>query len=222
MGALVLAEPGGGTRPGSRQRYAVPGLLVAGWVGLFAYSAAYLTEDMPFRNQGAAGVTPAGDTPAAQQAARRAVLLDAPVRGAPAALPPAQSPVPAPGPMAAVPAPIPAPVARPAPATAQVSASATPDYAGVWGPTAGACGTPSRRRGYIPATITQDHARAGRTVCTFHDTRRAGNAWITSAECSDRGRRWSSQVRLTVDGDHLTWSSSRGSASYVRCSRRAG
>ena len=50
MGALVLADPGGGTRPGSRRRYAVPVLLIAGWLGLFAYSAAYLTEDLPFRS----------------------------------------------------------------------------------------------------------------------------------------------------------------------------
>ncbi len=50
----------------------MPALLVVGWVGLFAYSAAYLTEDMPFRNRGPPEVTPAGDAPAAQQAARRA------------------------------------------------------------------------------------------------------------------------------------------------------
>ena len=212
MGALVLADPGGGMHPGSRRRYAVPGLLVAGWVGLFAYSAAYLTEDMPFRNQ-PAGTGSSVDAPAAQRAARRVVLLDAPARDASEAR--AFAP-------AAVPAQVTAPVARPVPAPAAVAASASADYVGVWGPTAGACGAPSRRRGFIPATITQDHARAGRTLCTFHDTRRAGNAWITSAECIDRGRRWSSQVRLTVDGDHLTWSSNRGTASYLRCNRRAG
>ena len=216
MGALALVsgDPGDGMHPGSRRRYAVPGLLVAGWVGLFAYSAAYLTEDMPFRNP-PAGTAPSTEAPAAQQAARRAVLLDAPTRVAPETQAFAA---------AAVPAPVTAPVVRPVSASAPVpvAASASADYVGVWGPTAGACGAPSRRRGFIPATITQDHARAGRTLCTFHDTRRAGNAWITSAECIDRGRRWSSQVRLTVDGDHLTWSSNRGTASYQRCTRRAG
>jgi hypothetical protein len=42
------------------------------------------------------------------------------------------------------------------------------------------------------------------------------------AECSDRGRHWSSQVRLVVDGDRLTWSSGRGTAAYIRCGRRGG
>ena len=211
MGALVLADPDGGTRPGPRSRYAVPALLVAGWVGLFAYSAAYLTEDMPFRNQ-AAGTASSAETPAAQQTARRLVQLDPPPRGTPAVSPPAAVPVPA------VPAAAPAPFARSVP----VSAAPSAEYIGVWGPTPGACGAPSRRRGYIPATITQDHARAGRTLCAFRDAHRLGNTWIMAADCTDRGRRWSSQVRLTVEGDHLTWASSRGTASYVRCSRRAG
>jgi hypothetical protein len=97
-----------------------------------------------------------------------------------------------------------------------------PDHVGVWGPNAAACGAPHRRRGYYQATITTERARAGRTICTFHDGRRVGNAWVAGADCADRGRRWSSQVRLVVDGDRLTWTSAKGSATYVRCSRRAG
>lgn len=213
MGALVLADPGGGTRPGSRFRFAVPALLIAGWVGLFAYSVAYLTEDMPFRNQAAATAPTTEASSEQQAAARRVVLLDAPARGAPEAAKTAAPPA-----APAIPAAVPTAVPAPRPAPAPVSA----DYVGVWGPTPQACGAPSRRRGYIPATITPDHAQAGRTHCAFHDARRAGTSWIMAAECSDRGRRWSSLVRLTVDGDHLTWSSSRGTASYVRCSRRAG
>ena len=208
MGALVLADPGGGTRSGSRRRYAVPALLVAGWVGLFAYSAAYLTEDMPFRNQ-AAGTGQSSDPSPVQQTARRVVLLDAPVRDAPDA-PPAARPAPA--------VPTTAPAQRPARAPAPPSA----EYVGIWGPTPDACGSGARRRGYIPATITPDRARAGHTLCAFHDLRRTGNAWVASAECRDRRRHWSSLVRLTVDGDRLTWSSGRGTATYVRCSRRPG
>ncbi len=49
MGAVVLADPGDGARAGSWRRFALPTLLILGWVGLFAYSAAYLTEDLPFR-----------------------------------------------------------------------------------------------------------------------------------------------------------------------------
>ncbi|WP_257791899.1 hypothetical protein [Methylobacterium durans] len=43
-----------------------------------------------------------------------------------------------------------------------------------------------------------------------------------AADCNDRGRRWTSQVRLLVEGDRLTWSSAKGSSSYLRCPRRAG
>lgn len=102
-------------------------------------------------------------------------MLDAPDPGAPAEDPPGQTamaaPTAPPPPQAATampgalanarPAPHPAPAPAPAPAAAE--------YVGVWGPTPEACGTRSRRRGYIPATITQDRARAGRTICLFHD-----------------------------------------------------
>ncbi|MCJ2089663.1 peptidase inhibitor family I36 protein [Methylobacterium sp. E-005] len=203
MGAVVLADPGGGTRSEPRRRYVLPALLIAGWIGLFAYSAAYLTEDLPFRPQRPEAVSPPESAPGSRALASRVVMLDPPNTAAPPNRPREVQ-------AAQLPAPRPAP--------APVSA----EYIGVWGPAPGACGHRSRRRGYIPATITQDQARAGRTVCTFHDTRRSGGTWVTSAECSDRGRHWSSQVRLTVDDDHLTWSSNRGTVSYTRCGRRSG
>ncbi|WP_019906969.1 hypothetical protein [Methylobacterium sp. 77] len=95
-------------------------------------------------------------------------------------------------------------------------------YVGLWGPNEIACRRGARRRGYIPARITEGGARAGNTVCTFRDGRRLGASWSVAASCSDGGRRWSSQVKLVVDGDRLTWSSPRGDASYIRCGRRAG
>ncbi|SDA22036.1 hypothetical protein SAMN02799622_02830 [Methylobacterium sp. UNC378MF] len=219
MGAVVLVDPGDGARSGSGRRYALPTLLVVGWIGLFAYSAAYLTEDLPFRP--AAPEASASAASAGQRAtSRRFVMLDTPDEAAAA---PAAGAVTASPQVAAA---TPAANARLAQATAPASlsppVSAPAEYVGVWGPSPEACGAQSRRRGYIPATITQDRARAGRTICSFHDTRRVGGGWVTSAECSDRGRRWSSQVRLQVDGDRLTWSSSRGTSAYTRCSRRAG
>ncbi|MGH1591996.1 peptidase inhibitor family I36 protein [Methylobacterium phyllosphaerae] len=222
MGAVVLADPGDREHSGSRRRYALPALLILGWIGLFAYSVAYLTEDLPFR--------PAAVSAGPRAAPHRVVMLDTLDEPAPPmeatgptapstamAAPEPQATAAMPGAAAKAP---PAAVPTPAPVSAPVTANL--DYVGVWGPSPEACGTRSRRRGYIPATITQDRARAGRTICTFHDTRRAGAAWVTSAECSDRGRHWSSQVRLQVDGDHLTWSSSRGTSAYIRCGRRAG
>ncbi|MCJ2065708.1 peptidase inhibitor family I36 protein [Methylobacterium sp. J-088] len=214
MGAVVLADPGDGTRSGPRRRYVLPALLIAGWVGLFAYSAAYLTEDLPFRPQ--RSEAPSAETAAGPRAlSSRLAKFDQTEAGSQrgtgetAAAPTAASAVR----QAARPvqtSPLPRPVAT------------APDYVGLWGPSPAACGHPSRRRGYIPATITPDQARAGRTLCSFHEMHRSGGAWVTAAECSDRGRHWSSQVRLTVDEDHLTWSSSRGTVSYTRCNRRSG
>ncbi|CAA2099298.1 hypothetical protein MBUL_00076 [Methylobacterium bullatum] len=113
-----------------------------------------------------------------------------------------------------------------APRTDVVTAASPPiepaAYVGLWGPNESACGRGARRRGYIAARITESGARAGNTVCTFRDGRRIGANWSVSASCSDGGRRWSSQVRLLVDGNRLTWSSAKGDASYVRCQRRAG
>jgi hypothetical protein len=220
MGAVVLADPGEDARTGSKRRFVLPALLVLGWGSLFAYSAAYLTEDLPFRAQTVE--TPAA--PAPKPLGRRVVMLDTPDESVPdVQRPDAPSPAATPAsPRQATPnlqAPISAPLA---PSSFRSVNTTSPDYVGIWGPTADACSARSRRRGYIPATITQERARAGRTICNFHDSRRVGNGWVMGAECSDRGRRWSSQVHLVVDGDRLTWSSGRGTAAYVRCGRRGG
>ncbi|XYD10839.1 peptidase inhibitor family I36 protein [Methylobacterium sp. NMS12] len=222
MGAVVLADPGDGARSGSWRRLALPTLLILGWVGLFAYSAAYLTEDLPFRPS-MPEASPSAEGSAGPRAARRVVMLDEPDQPAAPAEAAGQTAMAASAPPAApqtAAAATTAANARSAPAPGPAPAAA--EYVGVWGPTPEACGARSRRRGYIPATITQDRARAGRTLCLFHDLRRSGAAWVTAAECSDRGRHWSSQVRLQVDGEHLTWSSSRGTSTYIRCGRRAG
>lgn len=206
MSAFVHAEP---APPARRWGYAIPALLVAGWGGLFAYCAAYLREDLPFRPS------------ATQEAGRRAEEVPRPtvvlpdMQGEPARITAQAASPEAERPVAALAA------AQALPAATRPAAPAA-DYVGTWGPTAAACGRPSRRRGYLPATITADRARAGRTLCSFHDGHRSGNTWLMAAECSDRGRRWSSQVRLVVDGDRLTWTSNRGSVSYTRCARRAG
>jgi hypothetical protein len=224
-----------GRRGGGRGWRAILLALAAGWGAFLAYSAIFLTEDPPLRRAAAADREAATglDFPAAGsaplQAARRVAYgLDEPRAGStPPADPPtaahastarvtsAESPA-QPGRTGALPE-----AAATAPPTDRMAAERL-DHIGVWGPNAAACGARHRRRGYYQATITPERAKAGRTVCTFHDGHRVGNAWVTAAECSDRGRRWSSQVRLLVEGDRLTWSSAKGTASYVRCGRRAG
>ena len=202
------AEQGGGTvRAASKRWVALFVVLAAGWGILFGYSATFLSDDPPFRP---AAVAPSDPPNFGFPPLPHPIILataeqapEAPASHVAAASAPASPPAPA----------------QPAPPAPRVERS---DYVGTWGPTEAACGKRSRRRGYIPATITPERASAGRTICSFHDGRRVGNAWTMAADCADRGRRWSSQVRLVVDGDRLTWTSGKGSASYVRCGRRAG
>ncbi|WP_336487080.1 peptidase inhibitor family I36 protein [Methylobacterium nigriterrae] len=230
-GALTGGASGEAARAdrgdGSVRWFAMLLALAAGWGALFSYSAVFLSEDLPLRP----GAAPARLDPSRSETAgfevpnelaRTSGALPTARRRAEASA--AEEPV-QPRPVAFVGL---GPDIAPTPGSnlgAAQSASMTAeraDYVGTWGPTGAACGARSRRRGYLPATITEDGARAGRTTCNFHDGRRSGNAWVMAADCSDRGRRWSSQVRLLVDGDRLTWTSGKGSSSYVRCSRRAG
>jgi hypothetical protein len=216
MGAIVLAETAFEPRARGRRSYAPQILLAAGWIGLFAYCAAYLSEDLPFPTQSAQLVgepliDSLDDLP--RQAIGIAVREPTPATGlrAAAETPAAEIEPPPPVPEAHLPAPA-------APRAAAVVA----DYVGVWGPTADGCGAVARRKGYLLATITPERARAGDTVCSFRDAHRTGNSWTMAADCGDHDRRWSSKVRLTLDGDHLTWTSAWGSSAYVRCNRRAG
>ncbi|MBE7201365.1 MAG: peptidase inhibitor family I36 protein [Parafilimonas terrae] len=209
MAAGALADPAVDPQVASRRTLAPPLLLAVGWIGLFAYCAAYLTEDMPFRKP----APPMVGEPLIDQSEdlpRHVITVATPEQPAPAA--PAATTPPA---LQAVTAQVAVPAAPVRPAIAA-------DYVGTWGPTAEACGLPARRHGYIQATITPDRAKAGDTVCSFRDTHRAGSGWAMAADCSDRDRRWSSQVRLMVDGDRLTWSSAWGTSAYVRCNRRSG
>jgi hypothetical protein len=215
--AIVLAAPVAGPLRKGRRSYTPPILLALGWVGLFAYCATYLTEDMPFRTSALQAVgEPAFEQP--EDLPRRELAMAEPAGIA--------SPVAAPAPSAAIEAasaptytalpaqPVPAPMPRPI--------STGPDYVGTWGPTAEACAAPSRRHGFLPAMITPERARAGDTTCSFRDPHRAGNVWSMAADCADRDRRWSSHVRLVVEGDRLTWTSAWGTSAYIRCNRRTG
>jgi hypothetical protein len=214
MGAMVLVKPVVEDRFDGWRTYAAQVVLVAGWVGLFAYCAAYLTEDMPFRASplqtlGEPLIDRIEDLPRQSDGVGDGIAAAEPV-------------APAPMTVATEPTAPATPVHPTMPSAAPRPVAAGPDYVGTWGPTAAACGSPARRHGYVPATITPERARAGETVCSFRNTHRNGNAWAMTADCGDRDRRWSSQVKLLVEGDHLTWTSAWGTSAYVRCNRRAG
>jgi len=69
-----------------------------------------------------------------------------------------------------------------------------------------------------PITITARRAEGFGASCEFHSTQReSSNAWRLRAECSSNTERWNANIRLTVSTSKLTWSSERGTTTYVRC-----
>ncbi|MET0258313.1 MAG: hypothetical protein ABW179_06990 [Methylobacterium sp.] len=196
-------------------RLGVPLMLAAGWGALLTFSVMFLIEDGRGPVAASDRVADRSDgerfVPAARprwQEASQVTLSEEPAAAAAAVVKVAT--------VAPEPLPPATPVRPPSPPVERVN------YVGTWGPTAQACGSTSRRRGYLPALITEDGAKAGRTLCRFRNGRRDGIAWTVAADCSERGRNWTSQVRLLVDGDRLIWTSGKGRSSYVRCGRRDG
>jgi uncharacterized membrane protein len=90
-------------------------------------------------------------------------------------------------------------------------------FVGVWGVDASACSPRPGRNGFLPAVIGSRGAHAGETSCTFESKRRTTRGWNVVANCSNARDRWTANVRLMIIGDQLTWSSERGSQSYLRC-----
>jgi len=69
-----------------------------------------------------------------------------------------------------------------------------------------------------PFTITARRAEGFGVSCEFHSSQReSSNAWRLRAECSNNTERWKANIRLTVSTSKLTWSSERGTTTYVRC-----
>jgi hypothetical protein len=103
-------------------------------------------------------------------------------------------------------APLPEPAAQP---------SAT--IVGIWVPDAGTCSVRNFRDGFLPTVINMDGAWAGETFCVFSNQKQTETGWKVAANCSNSREQWSTQVRLTVKGDRLKWTSKRGSQDYTRC-----
>ena len=85
-------------------------------------------------------------------------------------------------------------------------------FVGGWGVDANQC-----RQG--PLTITTQKAEAFGAICEFASIKReSSNEWRAQATCTNEGKRWQANIRLTTVGNKLTWSSERGTTSYTRCS----
>jgi hypothetical protein len=88
---------------------------------------------------------------------------------------------------------------------------------GVWVPDASACSARNFRDGFLPTVINPDGAWAGETFCLFRNQRQIPTGWRVIASCSNPHEHWTTEVRLTVNQDRLTWVSKRGTQAYTRC-----
>ena len=92
-------------------------------------------------------------------------------------------------------------------------------FVGIWGADASACSARLNRKGLLPAVIDDEGAFAGETSCAFKSRKQVAGAWQVVAACANARNRWTAHIRLAVAGNRLTWSSQRGSQTYVRCER---
>jgi peptidoglycan hydrolase-like protein with peptidoglycan-binding domain len=92
------------------------------------------------------------------------------------------------------------------------AASSDITFVGGWAVDAAAC-----RQSAI--TITAQRAADGfGAACEFHSTQRESlSVWRLRALCANNSERWNANIRFTLSGTKLTWSSERGTTAYVRC-----
>ena len=101
------------------------------------------------------------------------------------------------------------------PASDQASDIAKDAIVGVWAP--GSCSARDFREGLLPTVINAEGAWAGETFCLFSKRKQIDTGWTVVAKCSNAQERWTSNVRLTVSDNRLTWTSRRGTQTYARC-----
>jgi hypothetical protein len=95
----------------------------------------------------------------------------------------------------------------------------TATYTGVWATSAEACSPEMQQEGHLVTRISARRGRAGDAACTFRKIKRRGSAWSIAAVCSDGDATWASNIRLSLRYGRLTWTSQKGSTTYVRCPR---
>jgi len=101
---------------------------------------------------------------------------------------------------------------------ARPSGLTTVPFAGTWAESAAACAPQMRDQGYLLTRINAQRGSAGGTTCRFADIQPNGaNRWAIAAVCSNGRRTWKSDVRLTLSRGRLTWTSQKGTTTYVRC-----
>jgi hypothetical protein len=99
---------------------------------------------------------------------------------------------------------------------AAARAPAAGTFVGGWGVSVDNCRQAQDNRS--PLRIDTRRAEAFKTTCQFNSTQReSANEWRIRASCADEHDRWDANIRLTLAGSRLTWTSERGTATYLRC-----
>jgi peptidoglycan hydrolase-like protein with peptidoglycan-binding domain len=99
---------------------------------------------------------------------------------------------------------------------AAAHAPATGTFVGGWGINVDNCRQAQDNRS--PLRINTRRAEAFNTTCQFNSTQReSANEWRIRASCADEHDRWDANIRLTLAGRRLTWTSERGTTTYLRC-----
>jgi hypothetical protein len=115
----------------------------------------------------------------------------------------------------AAPLPNPLPDSRP-PNGQQRNASADSSFIGGWADDIGDCRTGRK----APLVINFRAAKTADGECAFGSVaREAANRWRVAAICAAGGKFWRANVALTLTNQSLTWSSEKGTETYVRCKR---
>lgn len=69
-----------------------------------------------------------------------------------------------------------------------------------------------------PLVISAHAAKTAGGECEFRSvTREATSGWHIVAQCASEGQSWNANIDLKLAGSNLTWSSERGTETYVRC-----
>jgi hypothetical protein len=96
------------------------------------------------------------------------------------------------------------------------SVVADPAFIGGWTDDIGRCRTGRK----APLVISARAAKTASGGCDFGlVTREAANRWRVTATCAAGGMSWRANIALKLTEPNLTWSSERGTETYVRCKR---
>jgi hypothetical protein len=94
------------------------------------------------------------------------------------------------------------------------SVRADPTFIGGWADDIGRCRTGRK----APLVINSRAAKTADGECAFGSVaREAANRWRVAAICASGGKFWRANIALKLTEQSLTWSSERGTETYVRC-----